>query len=281
MRRFLLSLLLLLTMFSCVACNNNFPQTNMQTSVDNSADEQAKKEAEEKAKREAEEKARLEAEEKARKEAEEKAISEAQVVVEDFMDEFLVLNLKGMVEYTDAEVDYSEMTYLSLDEYKREMLSEFRVFEAMGLPLDGFSGIVDTVFASYEKYSSYKITSAEMQGEDVVFNVKAEYIKAETMENIINTAINKVNTEELEMKVAGSLVVGGLTSGSIKGAVQSVLTPIVESLDLAVTRSIEELSPEKGTLKFVVSKIDDEWVIRDQLSDFTMLSKIFERTTQE
>lgn len=273
MKQIICGLLLCVLVCTSTGCNNNPPVNSVQTSVDNSADEQAKKEAEEQTKKEAEE--------RARKEAEEKAIGEAQIVVEEFMDEFLILNLKGMVEHTDADVDYSEMKYLSLDEYKREMLSEFRVFEAMGLPLDGFSGIVDTVFASYEKYSSYKITSAEMQGEDVVFNVKAEYIKAETMENIINTAINKVNTEELEMKVAGSMIVGGLTSGSLKGAVQSVLTPIVESLDLAVTRSIEELRPEKGTLKFVVSKIDDEWIIRDQLSDFTMLSKIFERTIQE
>lgn len=279
MRRFLICALLCVIVCSCVGCNSNETTQNMQTSVESPENEQTNKEAEEQAKREAEEKARLEAEEKARKEAEEKAISEAQDVVEGFMDEFLVLNMKGMVEHTDADIDYSEMTYLSLDEYKREMLSEFRVFEAMGLPLDGFSGIVDTVFASYEKYSSYKVTSAEMQGEYVVFNVKAEYIKAETMENIINTAINKVNTDELEMKVAGSLVVGGLTSGSLKGTVEAVLKPIVESLDLAVTRSIEELRPEKGNLKFVVSKIDDEWIIRDQLSDFTMLSKIFERTS--
>ena len=101
MKNFICCFLVLSVLFTCIACNNNPPVSNVQTSVDNLAEEQAKREKEE------------------------KAISEAQVVVEDFMDEFLVLNLKGMVELTDADVDYSEMSYLILDEYKREMLSEF------------------------------------------------------------------------------------------------------------------------------------------------------------
>lgn len=159
MRKILMCILLCIMVCSCVGCNNAVPANNIQTSMGNFEDEQSKKESEEKA--------RKEAEERAKKEAEEKLKSEARPVVEGFMNEFLVLDLKGMAEHTNANIDYSEMTYLSLDEYKREMLSEFTVFQSMGLPLEGFSSIVDKVFDSFEKYSSYQIINAEVQGENV------------------------------------------------------------------------------------------------------------------
>lgn len=294
MKKTLRNLMILAIVLLLTSCNSNTTITyNTENNTDenvtegtkqvsdqktNDSDDKSKKEAEEKAKKEAEEKAKREAEEKAKKEAEDKAKKEAQKVVEGFMDSFLVLDLKGMASYTDADIDYTQMSYLSLDEYKRKMLSNFTVFQSMGLPLDGFRDIVDTVFKSYEKYSSYKITNAQMSGNDVVVNVNAEYIRAETMENIINNAINKVNTEDLQMKVAGALVVSGLSGKSLKGMTESVLAPIVESLDIAVSRSIEELKPEKGKLTFVVSEIDGDWVIRDDLSDYSGISKVFERT---
>ena len=286
MKKSLRNLVILAVVLLLTACSSNTTITyNTENNTDENVTEGTKqvsdqktKDSDDKVKKEAEEKAKREAEEKAKKEAEDKAKKEAQKVVEGFMDSFLVLDLKGMASYTDADIDYSQMEYLSLDEYKRKMLSNFTVFQSMGLPLDGFRDIVDTVFKSYEKYSSYKITNVQMSGNDVVVNVNAEYIRAETMENIINNAINKVNTEELQMKVAGALVVSGLSGKSLKGMTASVLAPIVESLDIAVSRSIEELKPEKGKLTFVVSEIDGDWVIRDDLSDYSGISKVFERT---
>ena len=293
MKKIITALTALIMVFMLAACSGN---TNITYNIENhnngnaaegtndgdrtnDSDEKSKKELEEKEKKEAEEKAKKEEEAKAKKEAEEKAKNEAQKVVEGLMDKFLVLDLKGMASYTDADIDYTQMQYLSLDEYKREMLSKFTPFQAIGLPLDGFKGIVDKVFDSYEKYSSYKITNVEMRGNDVVFNVNAEYITAETMENIINNAINRVNMDELQMKVAGVLVVKGITGKSVKETLESVLNPVVETLDLAVSRSIEELKPEKGKLTLVASEIDGDWVIRDELSDYSGISKIFERTT--
>ncbi len=280
MKKILILIASFLMIITMTACTVNVPANTNQANIADTSDEDSKlKEQEEQAKREAEEKAKKEAEEKARKEAEEKLKSEARPTVEAFMDAFLELNLKEMAEQTTTEVNYSEMTYLSLDEYKREMLSEFTVFQAMGLPLDGFTGIVDKVFDSYEKYSSYQITNAEVQGENVAFDVNVKFIRAEVMENIINDAINKVNTDELEVKVTGALLVSGLTGKSLSSIIEATLAPIVESLDLAVTRRIEELTPEKGTARFVVSKIDGEWLINDELSNYPVLSKVFERTT--
>ena len=244
----------------------------------NNPNGKSKKELEEQERRDAEEKARRDAEEKARKEAEEQAKKEAQKVAEGLMDRFLVLDLKGMASYTDANIDYTQMSYLSLDEYKREMLNKFAVFQAMGLPLDGFTGIIDKVFASYEKYSSYTITNVEMRGDDVVFDINAEYIRAETMENIINNAINRINLDDLEKQAAAVLLVKGLSGKSVTDMLKSVLEPVVNTLDLAVTRSIEELTPERGKVTLVASKIDGKWVIRDELSDYSGISRVFERT---
>lgn len=287
MRKVLILITSLLVIITMTACTTNVPINTNQANVADTSDknnkfkeqeEQDKREAEERAKKEAAEKERKEAEERAKKEAEDKLKNEAVSTVEGFMDEFLVLNLKGMAEHTNANIDYSEMTYLSLDEYKREMLSEFTVFQSMGLPLEGFSSIVDKVFDSFEKYSSYQIINAEVQGENVTFDVNVKFIRAELMENIINDAVNKVNTEELETKVAGALLVSGLSGKSLPSVIDATLVPIVEALDLAVTRRIEELTPEKGTARFVVSKIDGEWLIDDNLSDYSTLSKVFERT---
>jgi len=207
----------------------------------------------------------------------EKMINESRPIVEGFMNAFMSLNLKNMAEHTNAKIDYTQMEYLSLDEYKREMLSEFKVFQSMGLPLEGFSNIVDKVFASYEKYSSYKILNSAIDNEDVIYDVSVEFIRAEEMENIIKEAINKIDTEELEIKVAGALLTAGISGKSLDSIIDSILVPIVESLDLAVTRRIEELKPEKHSVKFVVSKIEDEWLIDNNLSDYASLSKVFER----
>ena len=227
MRKVLILITSLLVIITMTACTTNVPTNTNQANVADTSDKNNKfKKQEEQDKREAEE--------LAKKEAEEKLKNEAMSAVEGFMDEFLVLNLKGMAEHTNANIDYSEMTYLSLDEYKREMLSEFTVFQSMGLPLEGFSSIVDKVFDSFEKYSSYQIINAEVQGENVAFDVNVKFIRAELMENIINDAVNKVNTEELEMKVAGALLVSGLSGKSLSSVIDATLVPIVEALDLSL-----------------------------------------------
>lgn len=272
-----LSMICLSMIIVLSACSEPEQPVTNQYTIYNTTNQQGVDPAEQ-ARLEAEEKARQE-QERARKEAEEKTKREAEAVVSGFMDEFCVLNLKNMIEYTDAEVDYTQMQYLSLDEYKKDLLSNFTVFEPLGVGVSEFRSVVDSVIGAYSKYASYRITNSTIQGSDVHITVNAQFIRAETMEQIVDTAINRIDMEELESKALGSMVVSGLSGESLKGIVSSVIAPVMEELDMAVSRSIEELKPESGTLTFVVSEVNGKWVIRNNMGDLSVLSKVFERTT--
>lgn len=209
-------------------------------------------------------------------------IQEAQVVVDAFMSAFCRLDLKAMVEETDAQVDYTQMEFLSLDELKSRMLVPFSVFEAIGVPMSEFNSVVDEIFDSYEKYSTYKIVDAKVQGSDVEFTVNVECISLGTMTDIINTSVSRISMENLEAEITLAIMAGGLKmmtgSGSVSDIIKAAVAPVVENVKVEITRSIEQLTPEKGTVKFVVTKVNNEWVISDSNSDVGFLSKVFEKT---
>ena len=210
-----------------------------------------------------------------------KLIAEAQPVVDEYMNAFCVLDIKGMAEATDADIDYTQLEYLSLDELRARILAPFATLEAMGIPFEAFNEIADVLFDSYEKYSSYKIIDSKTDGDDVVFEVSVEYISLETMSNLVNTAVNRIDMEALESQLTGSIIMGGLQSmlgGSMSDVVKTALTPIIENIKLEINRSVEQLTPEKGSITLVATKVDGEWVISDSKSEVSFISGVFNTT---
>ena len=88
---------------------------------------------------------------------EDKLFKAAQEPADRFMTAFCNLDLKEMMEVTDAQVDYSDLSFISLEDLKARMLVPFSIFEALGVPMDSFNEITDDIFDSYTNYASYKI----------------------------------------------------------------------------------------------------------------------------
>ena len=209
-----------------------------------------------------------------------KIIQKAQEPVDRYMQAFCVLDLKGMAEEVDTQVDYSELPFLNLDELKNRLLIPFSVFDALGVPMDEFNAIVDQLFAAYQNNASYTITDSYIDGNDnVVFTINVDCISLTSMSDVIDVAINKIDLESLKAQIAAATVAGGLKmifgSGSWTDLIMSAAAPVIENLKLEITRSINELTPQSGTITLVVTQINGEWVISDSMSDVSFLSNAF------
>lgn len=209
-----------------------------------------------------------------------KTIQAAQVPVDAYMTAFCKLDLKAMAEETDAQVDYSQIAFLSLDELKDRMLVPFATFEALGISTDEFQEIVDEIFSAYESYASYKITNAQIQGDTVVFTVDVEYVSLVIMTELLDTAIAKIDMEDLESEIMLAVMGGGfmmmLGDGSMTDIIKAAIAPVIENLKVELTRSIAELTPQKGSITLVAVNTNNEWVISDSQSDVSFLGKVFE-----
>lgn len=210
---------------------------------------------------------------------EDKMIKSAQEPVDRYMEAFCRLDLKGMAEATDAQIDYSDLAFLSLDELKSRLLVPFSIFEALGVPMDEFNDIVDEVFAAYEQHSSYSIVDSQIQGNDVVFTINVEYVSLSDMSEIIDTAIERIDYEALEDQIAAGIIAGGLKmafgNGSATDVIMTAAAPVIEQVKVEIRRSIDELTPYQGTITLVATQVNNEWIVSDSMSDAEFLAGVF------